>query len=72
MTLSQKKEKKDMAFCSKKRFRIAVIPLLVQRISKVKAFPRVCSGHLINVGLFGSNDEGDIFPEKGQQDTCHS
>ena len=37
------------------------------RTSKVKASPNIRSEVLINVELFGCNDEGDIFPKRGSR-----
>ena len=37
------------------------------RMSKVKASPNICSEVLINLGLFESNDAGDIFLKKGSR-----
>ena len=58
MILFKKKEKKDMAPLSIKRFGIPVVPLL-DPVHLSSKHPRTY------VQRFESNDEGDIFPERG-------
>ena len=67
MILFKKKEKKDMVFLSKKRFRIPVVPLLLPGHLRSKHPPNIRSEVLINVGLLESNEEGDIFPKRGSR-----
>ena len=45
-----------------------MVPVFVPgHLSKFKASPNICSEVLINLGLFESNGEGDIFPKRGSR-----
>ena len=61
MTLSKKKERHG--FFKQKKIRNSSGTTACPRSSKVRESPNIRSEVLINVGLFDSNDEGDIFPK---------
>ena len=61
MTLSKKKERHG--FFKQKKIRNSSGTTACPRSSKVRESPNIRSEVLINVGLFDSNDEEDIFPK---------
>ena len=61
MTLSKKKERHG--FFKQKKIRNSSGTTACPRSSKFRESPNIRSEVLINVGLFDSNDEGDIFPK---------
>ena len=63
----QEKGKERHGFFKQKKVRNSSGTATCPRTSKVKASSNIRSEVLINVGLFESNDEGDIFPERGSR-----
>ena len=63
----QEKGKERHGFLKQKKIQNSSGTATCTRTSKVKASPNICSEVLINVGLFESNEEGDIFPKRGSR-----
>ena len=63
----QEKGKKRHGFFKQKKVRNSSGTATCPRTSKVKASSNIRSEVLINVELFESNDEGDIFPKRGSR-----
>ena len=63
----QEKRKERHGFLKQKKIQNSSGTATCTRTSKVKASPNICSEVLINLGLFESNDEADIFPKRGSR-----
>ena len=63
----QEKRKERHGFFKEKKIRNSSGTATCPRKSKVKASPNIRSEVLINVGLFESNDEGDIFLKRSSR-----
>ena len=63
----QKKGKERQGFFQQKKISNSSSTATCPKTSKVKASPSIRSEVSINVGLFWSNDEGDIFPKRSRQ-----
>ena len=63
----QEKGKERHGLFKQKKVRNSSGTATCPRTSKVKASSNIRSEVLINVGLFESNDEGDIFPKRGSR-----
>ena len=63
----QEKEKGKNSFFNQKKIRNSSGTTTCPRASKVKASPNIRSEVSIKLGLYESNDEGDIFPKRGRR-----